>query len=266
MTIYASTLRPGLLVSMKTKIEGNVDYNKVDIVADHITSDGQRIAEWRTERVIEDAQEHEKAVELRAKARSLLTSVCSRSDFGLLCPDNKIDQLEAAIREARRICAEFNDTARLTEIEFSVLTGRIVSDDLQAVRAINSEVRGLLDEMKVGVTNLDVKAIREAAQKAKQLGAMLSPAAQASIQEAIETVRAEAKKIVKAGDQAATEVDAQVLAKLASARTAFLDLDDATEIVAVEATARAVDLDPEIEALLGDAPAAPVLDLEDMLA
>jgi hypothetical protein len=268
MPLFSTTLRPGLLVSMKTAISGdNVDYAKTDIVADHVDETGARIAKWETERTIIDAEEHEKALVVRSKARSLMTSVCSRSDFGLLCPDNKREQLEIAIREARRLCEDFNLTARLTTVEFNVICGRIAADDVEAVRAINSEVRNLIDEMQGAISKLDVEGVRKAANKAKQLGSMLAPDAQARIQEAIDAVRGEAKKIIKAGDAAAIEIDATVLAQLAASRTAFLDIEDASDdTVQPVVEGRAVDLDPEVDLLgPGNSPATPELDIADLM-
>lgn len=265
MTLIVSTLRPGLLVGLKTSIEGNVDIVRTELVEDHLEADGSRVARWETERTVLDAAEHETAVKVRSKARGLLTGICARSDFGLLCPEDKKPQLEAAVREARRLCDEFNIGARLTEIKFFVVTGRIAVDDVEAIRAINNEVRGLIDEMQQGITKLDVEAVRAAASKAKQLGSMLSPDAQARIQGAIDAVRGEAKKMIKAGEQAATEIDVTVLAKLAEARTAFLDLDAAGEVIQPDAATRAIDLDPEVDAMLGEEPAPRDLDLDDML-
>ncbi len=56
--LKASTLRPGLLVSVKTSIRGNVTYSTRDLDPDHIESDGSRQARWETERRIADPQEH----------------------------------------------------------------------------------------------------------------------------------------------------------------------------------------------------------------
>lgn len=256
--IRQTTLRPGYLVSLKTKITGdNVDYQKTDIVEEHVTTDGQLIAEWNTQKTIVDAKEYEAALVVRNKARSLIVGICSRSEFGLLCPEDKVEALDRAVADATKAVADFNFTSRLTEVECYVVKGRIATDDQQAVRAINNEVRGLLAAMEDGIVRFDVKAIREAAGRAKKLGAMLTPEAQAKINETLTAVRSVATKINAAGEEAAQEVDDTVLAKLREARTSFLDLDDAAEIVEPAAEGRGVDLDPSIEDdLLGPAPTA----------
>lgn len=158
---------------------------------------------------------------------------------------------------------EFNSVARLTRVSVYVMVGRIAADDVEAVRAINSEVRDLLADMEMGIRDLDVARIRKAADKAKEVGSMLSPDAMARIQIAIDVARSTARKIVKAGEQAAEEVDRSVLRRIAEQRTAFLDMDEiSTEVRAPEAEARAVDLDPEVAPPVQAAVQAPAIALE----
>lgn len=246
MSSFSTTLRPGLLVGLKTSISGNVKYNKQVLETDHITETGARKAKWETERTVIDPEEHEAATKVRSKARTIISSVCAQTAFGLLCPDIAADDLRVALIEARKLCDDFNRSAKLTRVYLNAITGRIAPDDVQAVRAINEEVRQLLAEMADGVQKLDVKIVREAAGRAKQLGAMLTPAAQARIQIAIDAARATATRIVAAGEQAAVEIDRRTLATLSEARTAFLDIDQPDrEVAAPVSEGRAIDLAPE---------------------
>lgn len=238
-----NTLRPGLLVSLKTQIKGGVDYRQKTIEAAHNTGGGSEKAVWETERTITDPVEYEAAKIARGKARSIVTAVCSQSAFGLLCPEVNAGVLEAAIADARKVVDAFNATAGLSRVSVYVITGKVASDDVEAVKAINSEVRDLLDTMASGVNNLDVKVIRDAAAKAKSLGSMLSPDAEARIQIAIDTARTAARKMVKAGEQAAQEIDRAAVRKIAEQRTAFLDLDEGKAIAKPTSEARALDLD-----------------------
>jgi hypothetical protein len=97
-----------------------------------------------------------------------------------------------------------------------------------------------------------VERVRDAAKRAKKIGNMLSDEAAARIADAVASVRKVAKDIVEAGEQAAIEVDAAVINKLTAARTAFLDIEDATEVQApADTSGRAIDLAPH------EAPAAP---------
>jgi len=261
MTIKTSTLRPGLLVSLRTILSGNVSYQTQTIEAEHATDDGQRRAKWETLKTVTDPEEHEAGKVARGKARSAVSRVCSWSAFGLLCPEANAAELEAAIADARKTADAFNEGAKVTRLSVYVLTGRIAADDVEAAKAINSEVRELLDTMARGVSGLDPEAIREAANRARGLGQMLNPETEARLRVAIEAARNVARQIVKAGESAAIEVDRLALRKIAESRTAFLDLSDADEIAAPVASGRAVDLEapapdddePEAEA---EAPAS----------
>lgn len=245
MTIQASTLRPGLLVALKTSVRGNVQYRKVTIEADHETDVGERLARWETERRIVDPKEHEEATTLRSKARTIIAGVCANSAFGLLCPEDKAEDLARAVEKARLLADDFNARARLTRIDLYIMTGRIAPDDAEAIRAINSEMRDLMDSMQRGLQNLDVKTVRDAANRARSVGQMLSPKAQERVSLAIEAARSAARKIIKAGETAGAEIDAQAITFIQQQRTAFLDLDGAAEIEApVAAEGRAVDLTP----------------------
>ena len=244
MTIQTSTLRPGLLVSLKTEVRGNVRYSKQIVEEAHETEAGAQEATWQTTRIIADPEEHSNAKKARSKAASLISAVCARSAFGLLCPEQDADRLAEALRKAREIVDGFNEVALLSRVSVYVITGRIAPDDVEAIKAINSEIKDLLSEMERGVQNLDIKAIRDAASKAKEVGAMLSPDAQARVQIAVDAARTAAKNIVKAGETAAREVDRATMRKIAEQRTAFLDLDEQKAIAAPAQQGLALDLAP----------------------
>jgi hypothetical protein len=170
------------------------------------------------------------------------------SSFGLLCPEKSADNLESAIAEARRLADEFNVTAKLTRVDVRVLIGRIAQNDLEAMRALNFEASNLLSTMVDGIKTLDVTSVRASADRARALSRMLTPEAEARIETAIEEARVAARKIVKAGEQAAKEIDQRAIQRITEARTAFLDLDPAAEIAVPAEEARALDLAPaEVE-------------------
>jgi hypothetical protein len=256
MPLKSDTLRPGFLVSLKTSTRGNVDYRKTPIKTE-TRPDGSKVTEWETTRIIVDPEEHERGQKARAKARSVVASVCKATAFGMLCPTTDAEDLERAIKEARETCREFNTGSALTKIGVYVLTGRIESNDAEAVKAINSEVADLMQTMQEGIEGLDVKVVRDAASKLKEVGAMLPPVAEATVRIAIDTARETARRIVKAGEQAAQEVDRAAIRKIAEQRTAFLDLDgEQGEVAVPQGDARALDLAPEEDATPATAQAA----------
>lgn len=243
MTIQATTLRPGLLVSLKTSVTGNVTYNKRNLEAERQVEAGATVAKWETERIVNDAAEHDAATLLRSKVWRMIGGVCTKSAFGLLCPTDKAEALDEAIKEARQMAEAFNATAKLTRVAVYVIAGRVSADDVEALKAINSEVRDLMDAMQKGLKDLDVKAIREAATKAKEVGGMLADEYQAKVQIAVEQARAAAKRIV--ADGPSTPVDEVAIRKISSLRTAFLDLGEEKEVAAPKTKGRKLDLTAE---------------------
>jgi hypothetical protein len=238
-----STLRPGLLVSLKTSIHGNVSYAVDTIDPDHLDETGARRAKWQTERVVADPREHERAVRVRSTCRSLVIRHCASSSFGLLCPERNEAGLRAAIEEAQAEVRAFNQEAALTQIGFYVLIGRVAADDAEAVRAIGAEMRELMSDMESGIEGLNAEAVRTAAKKARALGSMLSDDAASRVADAIGAARSVARAIVKAGEGMAIEIDRASLRQIAEARTAFLDLDAGGEFVAPATVGRGVEFD-----------------------
>lgn len=245
MTIATSTLRPGFLVSLKTTLRGGVHYVRKDLTAEQeaeaaAAATGER-TKWETERTINDPKEYKAARTARSKAAGLVRSVCSQSAFGLLCPEVDSDKLEKAVAAARKVIDDFNTSSSLSTISIFVLTGRVMPDDVEAVRAINSEIRELMADMATGIEGNNVEAIREAASRVKGIGEMLSADAQAKVQLAVETARSTAKSIVKNGSG---DVDVSAVRRIKDLSKSFLDLDDAGEIGAPKAAAPAIDMLP----------------------
>jgi hypothetical protein len=200
MAVQYSTLRPGLLVSLKDQRARQRLVCKRTIEADHVTPTGAKLEVWETERRVAAPEEHERACKARNAAGSVIRSVCSTTAFGLLCPEDKAAQLEEAIGRAREIAAEFNATATVSQLGVYVITGRVAQDDVEAVRAIKSEVRELMESMQNGIKTLDVKAVRAAAIKARSIGQMLSDDASDKIKVAIDLARKSANAIAKVGE------------------------------------------------------------------
>jgi hypothetical protein len=235
--MQTSTLRPGLLISLKTSIRGNVTYDKRDIEREYLTEEGKKFAKWETARTIADPTEYEDATKVRSKVRSIISGICAKSAFGLLCPENAAVNLDKAIIDARRLVGEFNNSAKLTRLDVYVMAGKIAPDEVEAVRAINGEVCDLLADMIEGMHNLDVKAIRDAADRARSLAQMLLPDAQGRVQVAIDVARSEARRI-KAGESATLEVDQRAIRRITETRTSFLDLNPAFDVATQTAEVR----------------------------
>jgi hypothetical protein len=247
MTLKTSTMKPGLLVALRTTVTGNARYLKRVLNEGTTDSMGRLHEEWQTEKIVSDPEEYKAANDIRGRVCGWVVTACIQTSFGLLCPENNVDNMERAYADALREVNLFNEKAQVTRINLNMITGRIANNDAEAIRAINVEVRGLIEEMTGAVEKLDVNAIRNAATRAKNVSKMLTPAAEERLGEAIKTARGVATRLNKAGEQAAVAVDQEAVAALMRARAEFLDLDDdvAIEASGVAPDARAYDLEPE---------------------
>lgn len=237
----ASVIRPGLLVSLKSTVKGGVTYQRTELEAKK-AADGQDVARWETERVIEDKDEHEAATKCRSQALSLIRKVCSTTTFGLLCPNDQEPALDAAVKAARQLVDNHNEQATHTQVAIFVLKGRVASDDAEAARAITSEIATLVQKMDAGIEKFDPKAIREAADRARELSNMLDDSKKTKIDAAIAQARKAARDIVKRVEKngEATNIVIKDIQRgqIEQARIAFLDMSgesaplaDATPVV-----------------------------------
>lgn len=222
----ARTLRPGLLVNLRTSVGGgNVQYERRDVEQVHVDENGAQRSRWETSRIVQDPVELADAIKVRGKARGMVVNVCTATSFGLLCPEDQEDALDAAVMEARQLCWDFNQRAKATQIQFNAVAGRVAQDDVKAVEAISLEMQQLVQTMQDGAAELNVKKIRNAAQQLRDTGQMLSPSVKLKVDDIVKAARSMARKMTKAGEAAAAEVDDITMEKLRTARTAFLDLD-----------------------------------------
>jgi hypothetical protein len=229
-------IQPGILVGLRTTVNGGVRYNRVDLdnsaeATLSPSTEVARIAVWKTTKEVTDPAEHEAAEKARNKARKLVRSVCIETAFGLLCPESREEELSRAIDAAMAVADEHNASAKWSHVGVYAIRGRVAANDEQAARAISSEVRDMLSRMDDAVARLDVKAIREAADKAKKMEALLSPDLAVKASEAVAAARKVARdvaRVLSVGGDAATVVVAQVQrAAIESARFAFAELDSA---------------------------------------
>jgi hypothetical protein len=240
------TLKPGILVSLKTSKRGGVEYKRKDITRGDEAAPAEEgeaalsVEKWETTKIVADKAEDDRATKARSRVGGLIRSVCTTSAFGLICPETKEKELDEAIAEARATVAVFNETAVNTNIAVYVLKGRIASTDDEAARAIASELRELMDDMRDGIGAGDVEAAREAASKAKKMGAMLDEATTSKVTKAIDEVRAAAKEIAKrvvAGEDRAAVVKSIKLEELEKARFAFIDMSEPVAVESLPPTA-----------------------------
>lgn len=243
--VKLNVLKPGLLVSLKSSVRGGVSYVRKDLDTVEAAEEGSKLQKWETVKKVENAEEFDAANVARGKARTAISAICASSIFGLLCPNENEEKLDAAIKEARAIAAAHNAIATHTQVEVFVIVGKIAQTDEEAARAIGNEVAELLEQMKAATLEGNVEKIRDAANKARELGAILSDEAGKKVSAAIEEARKNAREIVKRvqkdGEKLAVVVKDLYVQRIDNARTAFLDLEGG-EAQSVQHVAPAVEL------------------------
>lgn len=236
MNAAVSMIRPGLMVACKSTVNGGVSYKRIDLDANavDVVDASAAVSRWETIRVTRDPEEHARAIKARGRALSEIRSQCAATAFGLLCPQDRETILDEAIGRARAIVAEHNASATYTHVSIYTMIGRVASTDEQAARAIGAEVADLLADMSSGIDRLDPKAIRDAADKARQITAMLDESRMGTVTAAIAAARKAARTIVarvekKAEDAAVVLADIQ-RGDLEKARLAFLDVTGPADV------------------------------------
>lgn len=227
-------LQPGFLVSLSTRVEGGVSYERTDL--EEVTRpDGAEVKRWETQKLTVDPEEHDEAVATRLGIRALFKRVCLSTPFGLICPAADIEALDEAIVEADRMVAEFNGRAKHCRVHYASLRGEIAKDQAEAIAAVRTEVAALVTTMQQAVELGDVKSIRDLAGKAGQMERLLEDRTEArdqlsrAVKAARRVARAIVKRVEKGGeDLAAVLADAQT-SPIALARVTFTTADDVVE-------------------------------------
>lgn len=275
-----AVIRPGILVALKTTLSGGVSYVRKDLETGLTEEELKAIAKengtkipaitrWETVRTIDDPADYEAASKVRNLAGNTIRGACAKTSFGLLCTVEQEAALDAACATAQKVVEDHNATSPSTRVTVHCLKGRIAGTDEEAARAIVKEVQDLIDDMNRGIEQLDPKAIRDAAQRATDMGSMLAPAQAETVEKAVEAARRAARVIVKRVEKGGEE-GAVVLADLQRgalerARIAFLEFDapaaigEATPAVDMTARAAAIEIDegPVSEEEPTPAPVAP---------
>jgi hypothetical protein len=214
-----------VLVTLKTKNVGNVRYDKDTIEYAHLTASGAERSVVETTKTIADPAEQDRAEKVRDRAKDHIRGLCTRSEHGLMCPLKDKAELEMRIEEAREWVADFNATAVRNHVKFNVICTEIQQDDVAATKAIFSDIEEFLDEAAQRLAELDVKKVRDIMDKAVNYNQVLDGQSSDTLDLVIRTARAACTRIVKAGNEVASEMERNTVRLIRSARTQFLDID-----------------------------------------
>lgn len=248
--VNIAKIKPGLLVSVKTRQHGGVSYTKRDIEAPRVTESGAQVSRWETDKFVYDPDETERAQQVANRARYLVTRHCVKTEMQqLLCPNDRRGELRAAIAEARELVAEFNAGASFTEIQIDVWVGEIVDNGVDAAQQIFASQQAFMNEMIEGLKEMDPKKVRAAINKSRDLGQMMSGQANQMVIEATRVAEAARQRIISAGEKAIVALDFEAIAKIGSVRNSFLDFDYAADEPGVAPSIPTPIRRPDVEAV-----------------
>ena len=276
-----NVMRAGLLLGLHVRIDGGRSYETtpVEVLQDDGT---MKVTRWQTTRTIQDEAEWKAASECATACGGTVRKSATQTDFGPLVPVERIDDLWTAIAEARATARAFNDGAKFSRVRVTMMpavVGDLAPEVAARVRAeaeyaVAGEIRSLLEDMENGIKSADVKGIRDAADKARLLGAMLDETQAAKVGEAIQAARKVARDIVRRVEKSG-ELASTVLADLnretaavQAARFTYLDLETSLapegEALPAVQVQRFADIEATTPAAVAPAPvAARTIEFED---
>lgn len=234
-------LKPGYMVALATKIDPPPTYRKTNEATDHASA--VEVRSWEAEVTVQLPEEYDRAKKVRGRARSLMTGACIVTPFHvLMCPTDRVGQLDAAEAEARRIVEEFNASATFYRVDLQTFRGTVEEDSTRAAQAVGEEVRSLLDSMERSIRLGDVKAARDAAVQAKSISRLLEGAEAEKVSLAVRSLRQLAREVVDKVQGQAEEllevVTEERLRPIAAARMVFLDPEQVAAEVPSPAASR----------------------------
>jgi len=232
MGITAKDLKPCFLVNYRCSVHGGVKYQRG---AGDIEVEGQREkSTWETVKVLDDREEYKTATNIRSKIKREVENLGVSSILGVILDKERLDDLEALVKEKQDEVTEFNTSAQFSALRFAVVRFEIKGDNEVALESMLSDMRDTLGELREAVASADYKGIREVVQRMKGYITVLPDNAAASVAKAIEDARVQARQIrralVKKGEQL-EEVQNQVSTlTIDAARFAMMDMEDAPEV------------------------------------
>ena len=286
-------LKAGLLLGLHVKVDGARQYTTRDLDSE-VSGDTLRRS-WVGECVVFSREEADASDKVRSKCRQAITRCCVQTEFGPLCPADRIEDLWAAVQQARAAADTWNDTARYARIRISMMPAILGDPDAldpatrerimrESDYALAAEMRSMLGDIQAQFGKLEsdpagtVKRIRAIARDAMTLSKTMADKqgdeARAAIEAAREAATAITRRAVKLGENLSSvlgDLDGS-FKQVEAGRFAALDLEQS---IAPESSIRmsavdlarfaGLDLDPEAQGDGEKAPAvaaAPAADFE----
>jgi hypothetical protein len=224
------SLKPSLLVAVQISRVGGVTYARG--AASEESGDNYEKKTWETTKEIPNVAEFKTAEAAAAECRRLISAICYRTSFGLLCSKDREKELTEAVKVVKAKIADVNSALQTVRLTASVIRAEISSSDQEAAQAVVQEIGGFLAELTSAVEACDVKKIRQTVGAVKGIESLLPEIQSQSLRSAIAAAKKAASTIVKEVqkkertiDEVRRELD---LSPIDAARMMFVEPDAGT--------------------------------------
>lgn len=206
-------IRPGYMIALKTSTEVKhpdaIVYHR-ELLEETILPDGSSKKRWKTTKIQENPGEFKVATTVRLRVRTVVTSHCAETPFGLICPKDDMPALRAALAALRPEVQAFNETSKHYRVVWSMLPGEIAENATEAVEAISEQVALLVEQLERATIAGSVDGIRGVCGNAVQLGKLLEQESEgkAALDRAIKAARRVARQVVKRVEKSTEDLEA----------------------------------------------------------
>jgi hypothetical protein len=219
----AFELSPGRLVKIKTAIKGNKKQKRQVVEPEHVLEDGVATQQSAlTVKRINDPSEQREAELIRGRAVNHIESLCTKSDFGHLCPETRVDLLREREREAYAMVDDFNANSRITTIEFHTLFARVPTDEEAVARKFCAEMADLMEGIADAVAEGDAESARDMLKRVESIATDFLPQLAESANATVDLVRTALRRIAKTKDAAAAKQIAEEAVEVAQRQAVLI--------------------------------------------
>jgi hypothetical protein len=188
-----------VLVVEVNRLSGGIEYiiDKNENPERDEENKNKEIHRWRTKKTIKDVEERAEAENLRSENKRRVRSFARDTMIGLLCPRNRMVELQEIAEEQRVKSQEFSKKAEWSSVSFDLLFFDIIGNEEAVKGEIIAHVEELVADLVQAVESGNPKEMRDVAAKANNADALLAKKESEILANAIKAARKSARAITK---------------------------------------------------------------------
>jgi hypothetical protein len=191
-----SELKECYLVAAKNSVRGGIRYTHANERTE--TEGSKETAQWETTRRLDDKAEYAKAQSIRNRYNRAVRGLGVDSPIGIIVPMDREDLIEDFDRQWSETVADFNATARFSQVSMDLEKFEIKGENMRAMENMVNSMQNTLGDLRAALESADYDEIREVVKRMRGYISVLPDNQAASIQTAIDDARVQAREIRKA--------------------------------------------------------------------